>query len=93
MSEADRVSPGAASAEAWSSRLASTGHKRDGRMPFGVKGKLFLAFASLAMLIESLSANTDSISTAVTAKYYPVSFAQRRLWVIDQFEEAKASGT
>jgi class 3 adenylate cyclase/HAMP domain-containing protein len=50
MSEADRVPPGAASAEARSSKLASAGHKRDGRMPFGVKGKLFLAFASLAML-------------------------------------------
>src|SRR6478736_6685013 len=50
MSEADRVPTGAASAEARSSKLASAGHKRDGRMPFGVKGKLFLAFASLAML-------------------------------------------
>src|SRR5215469_9552499 len=50
MSEADRVPPEAASAEAQSSKLASAGHKRDGRMPFGVKGKLFLAFASLAML-------------------------------------------
>src|SRR6516225_6247423 len=50
MSEADRVSPGAASVEAQSSKLASAGHKRDGRTPFGVKGKLFLAFASLALL-------------------------------------------
>lgn len=50
MSEADRVPPGAASAEAHSSKLASAGHKRDDRMAFGVKGKLFLAFASLAML-------------------------------------------
>ena len=40
MSEADRVPPEAASAEAESSKLASAGHKRDGRMPFGVKGKL-----------------------------------------------------
>jgi class 3 adenylate cyclase/phosphoglycerate-specific signal transduction histidine kinase len=50
MSEADRVPPGAASAEAHSSKLAAAGHKRDDRMAFGVKGKLFLAFASLAML-------------------------------------------
>ena len=50
MSEADRVSPGAASVEAQSFKLASAGQKRDGRTPFGVKGKLFLAFASLAML-------------------------------------------
>ena len=56
MSEADRVPPEAASAEAESSKLASAGHKRDGRMPFGVKGKLFLAFASLAMLTCSATA-------------------------------------
>jgi class 3 adenylate cyclase/phosphoglycerate-specific signal transduction histidine kinase len=50
MSEADRVPSGAATTEALSSKLAFVGRKRDGRMPFGVKGKLFLAFASLAML-------------------------------------------
>src|SRR5262245_30687440 len=50
MSEADRVPTAAASAAVRSSKLASAGHKRDGRMPFGVKAKLFLAVASLAML-------------------------------------------
>ena len=49
-SAADRAPPGAAIAEAESSNLASADHKRDGRAPFGVKAKLFLAFASLAML-------------------------------------------
>src|SRR5215467_16176118 len=55
MSAADRV-PAAAIVGAQSSKLASAGHKRDGRMPFGVKGKLFLAFASLALLTCGASA-------------------------------------
>ena len=55
MSAADRV-PAAAIVGAQSSKLASADHKRDGRAPFGVKAKLFLAFASLAMLTCGASA-------------------------------------
>jgi hypothetical protein len=50
MSEADRAPPGAAIVEAQSPGLASAGRRRDGGAPFGVKGKLFLAFAGLAIL-------------------------------------------
>jgi class 3 adenylate cyclase/phosphoglycerate-specific signal transduction histidine kinase len=56
MSEADSALLGAAIVEAQSSRLASAGHEREGRMPLGVKARLFLAFASLAILTCGASA-------------------------------------
>ena len=49
-SAADRAPPGAAIAEAESSNLASASQKRRGGGMLGVKAKLILAFAGLAML-------------------------------------------
>src|SRR5215471_14951588 len=74
MSAADRV-PAAAIVGAQSSKSASADHKRDGRAPFGVKAKLFLAFASLAMLTGAASAvawyaftDIDRSVTRITAE-------------------------
>lgn len=46
---------------------------------------------SLAKYIEQNTAIIDDIPQTTEATYYPVSNAQRRLWVLHQFEEAKAS--
>ena len=54
-SAADRAPPGAAMVEAESSNLASPSQKRRGGGTLGVKTKLILAFASLAMLTSSAS--------------------------------------
>ena len=54
-SAADRAPPGAAIVEAESSNLASASQKRRGGGTLGVKTKLILAFASLAMLTSSAS--------------------------------------
>src|SRR6516225_612743 len=54
-SAADRAPPGQAIAEAESSNLASASQKRRAVGMLGVKAKLILAFASLAMLTCSAS--------------------------------------
>src|SRR5215471_7038235 len=48
--------PRTASVEAPSSETSSSGHLREDRAPLGVKAKLILAFASLAMLTCGASA-------------------------------------
>src|SRR5262247_957228 len=56
MNVADQELPGAAVVEAQSSRSAAADHKRNGKVPFGIKARLFLAFASMAMLTCGASA-------------------------------------
>src|SRR5438067_1305757 len=74
MNGADREPPGAAIVEAQSSKLAAN-HKRDGKVTFGIKAKLFLAFVSMAMLTCGASAvawyaftDIDRSVTRITAE-------------------------
>jgi class 3 adenylate cyclase/phosphoglycerate-specific signal transduction histidine kinase len=75
MNVAAQEPPGAAIVEAQSSKLAAADHKRDGKVPFGIKAKLFLAFASMAMLTCGASAvawyaftDIDRSVTRITAE-------------------------
>src|SRR6266568_4552385 len=75
MNGADREPPGAAIVEAQSSKLAAADHKRDGKVTFGIKAKLFLAFVSMAMLTCGASAvawyaftDIDRSVTRITAE-------------------------
>ena len=56
MNAADQEPAGAALVEAEASKSAATGRKRDGKAPFGIKAKLFLAFGGMAMLTCGASA-------------------------------------
>ena len=56
MNAANQESPGTANAEAHASKLADAGRKQDGKAALGIKAKLFLAFAGMAMLTGGASA-------------------------------------
>jgi hypothetical protein len=50
MNAADHEPAGAALVEAEASKSAAPGRNRDGKAPFGIMAKLFLAFSGMAML-------------------------------------------
>jgi adenylate cyclase len=56
MNAANQESPGTANGEAHASKLADAGRKQDGKAALGIKAKLFLAFAGMAMLTGGASA-------------------------------------
>jgi class 3 adenylate cyclase/phosphoglycerate-specific signal transduction histidine kinase len=56
MNAANKESPGTANGEAHASKLADAGRKQDGKAALGIKAKLFLAFAGMAMLTGGASA-------------------------------------
>ena len=56
MNAANQEPPGTANGEAHASKLADAGRKQDGKAALGIKAKLFLAFAGMAMLTGGASA-------------------------------------
>ena len=56
MNAADQEPAGTALVEPAASKSAATGRKRDGKAPYGIKAKLFLAFGVMAMLTCGASA-------------------------------------
>src|ERR1700756_1445090 len=56
MDQANREYPGSASVEALTSKSAGAGRKQDGKAALGIKAKLFLAFAGMAILTGGASA-------------------------------------
>src|SRR5207302_1692411 len=75
MNAPDQEPPGAAVVEVQRSESAAAGQKRDGKVPFGIKNKLFLAFASMALLTCGAAAvawyaftDIDRAVTRITAE-------------------------
>ena len=75
MNAADQEPAGAALVEAAASKSAAAGRKRDGKAPYGIKAKLFLAFGGMAMLTCGASAvawyaftDIDRSVTRITAE-------------------------
>src|SRR6202140_4111344 len=56
MNAAGQEPAAAALFEGAASKSAAPGHKRDGKAPYGIKAKLFLAFGGMAMLTVGASA-------------------------------------
>jgi hypothetical protein len=56
MNGANQESPGATYHEAQTSKRAAASSKQEGKMPLGIKAKLFLAFGGMALLTCGASA-------------------------------------
>jgi class 3 adenylate cyclase/phosphoglycerate-specific signal transduction histidine kinase len=75
MNAANQESPGTTNGEAHASKLADAARKQDGKAALGIKAKLFLAFAGMAMLTGGASAvawyaftDIDRSVTRITAE-------------------------